>query len=199
MKKLGILFTASLIFAFVGCKNSNKDANSTDKLNESVEIETTIEQDEKEAPKTISVLMESKSNSTAQGEVYFSESNGVVKLEAKFKGLKPGVHAIHLHEKADCSAPDGSSAGGHWNPTHEKHGKWGDDEGYHKGDIGNLEADNDGNASITMETDQWCIGCGDDKKDILGKSVIVHEGADDFVSQPTGDAGGRVACGGVIK
>jgi Cu/Zn superoxide dismutase len=63
-------------------------------------------------------------------------------------GLKPGVHAIHIHEKSDCSAADGSSAGGHWNPTFKKHGKWGVGE-YHKGDIGNF-ADANGNGTITL-------------------------------------------------
>ncbi len=199
MKKLGILFTATLIFAFVGCKDGKKDAEDVNDLNDSVEMDATPAQDMKEGPKMVSVIMEPKSNSTAKGEVYFTEENGMVKLEAKFSGLKPGTHAIHLHEKADCSAADGSSAGGHWNPTHQKHGKWGDAEGYHKGDIGNIEVNADGNGSITMETNEWCIGCGDENKDILGKSVIVHEGVDDFVSQPTGNAGGRVACGGVIE
>lgn len=199
MKKLGILFTATLILALVGCKDGKKEADTIDETKDSVEMETTSDHSLTQAPKTVSVMMESKSNSTAKGEAYFSEVNGIVTLEAKFSGLKPGTHAIHLHEKADCSAADGSSAGGHWNPTHEKHGKWGDAEGYHKGDIGNLEVNDEGNTNITMQTDEWCIGCGDEKKDILGKSIIIHEAADDFVSQPTGNAGGRVACGGVIE
>ena len=176
MKKLGTLIAAAAILAFVGCKNEKKDM-----------------------AKTLSVMMESKSKSTAQGEAYFTEENGMVKLEAKFTGLTPGTHAIHLHEKADCSADDATSAGGHWNPTHSKHGKWGDAEGYHKGDIGNFEADADGVGKVSMQTDEWCIGCGDETKDILGKAVIVHEGKDDFTTQPTGDAGGRVSCGGIIK
>ncbi len=108
-------------------------------------------------------------------------------------------HAIHLHEKADCSADDATSTGGHWNPTSEPHGKWGASEGYHKGDIGNFEADEKGNGTITFSTDQWCIGCGDPNKDIVGKAVIVHEGTDDFTTQPTGAAGGRVTCGAVIE
>lgn len=200
MKKLGILFSATLIFAFVGCKDGKKDADDIDEMNDSIEMDATPVQEEiKEAPKTVTVVMEAKSNSTAKGEAYFTQENGKVKLEAKFGGLKPGTHAIHLHEKADCSAADGTSAGGHWNPTHQKHGKWGDADGYHKGDIGNLEANADGNASISMETDEWCIGCGDENKDILGKSIIIHEVADDFKTQPTGNAGGRVACGGVIE
>ena len=200
MKKLGIFIAALAITAFVGCKNEKKDMDKTDGMEDSIQMDAAADQEAmKEAPKTVSVSMQSKSGSTAIGEVYFSEDNGIVTMEAKFSGLKPGTHAIHIHEKADCSAADGSSAGGHWNPTHQKHGKWGDAEGYHKGDIGNFEADADGNGKIEMQTDEWCIGCGDENKDILGKGLIVHEGADDFVSQPSGDAGSRVACGGIIE
>ncbi|WP_347374504.1 superoxide dismutase family protein [Aequorivita sp. Q41] len=196
MKKLGLLITATAILAFVGCKNEKKDMDNAEEVTDSVQVDTTAEKVES---KSISVTMEPKSGSTAVGEVYFTEANGIVKMEAKFSGLTAGTHAIHLHEKADCSSDDGKSSGGHWNPTHQKHGKWGDDEGFHKGDIGNFEADANGNGKIAMQTDEWCIGCGDEKKDILGKAIIVHDGTDDFVSQPTGDAGGRVACGGIIK
>lgn len=197
MKKLVLLFSATMIFAFIGCKDGKKD---TDEINDLTETEIdSSTQEVKEVPTIISVVMEPKSDSGIYGEAYFAEENGVVRMDAKFGGMKPGKHAIHLHEKADCSAADGTSAGGHWNPTHEKHGKWGAAEGYHKGDIGNFEVNDDGSGQITFETDQWCIGCGDEKKDIIGKSIIVHEGVDDYVSQPTGNAGGRVACGGVIK
>ncbi|WP_139855702.1 superoxide dismutase family protein [Aequorivita sinensis] len=194
MKKLGLLLTATAMLAFVGCKNEKKDTDSLEELTESVEVEEV-----KEAPKTLSVMMESKSGSNAIGQVVFTEENGVVKMDAKFEGLTEGTHAIHIHEKADCSADDGTSTGGHWNPTHQRHGKWGDAEGYHKGDIGNMVADANGMAKISMETDEWCIGCDDENKNIVGKAIIVHDGEDDFVSQPTGDAGGRVSCGGIIE
>lgn len=198
MKKLGILLTASALFAFVGCKNEKKDADTLDPMDDTVQMDTTADQNDMQS-KTLTVTMDAKSGSTATGDVTFTEDNGEVKMDARFSGLKPGKHAIHLHEKADCSAEDASSSGGHWNPTHQKHGKWGDSDGYHKGDIGNFEADADGNGTISMSTDEWCIGCGDDNKDIMGKAVVVHEGVDDFVSQPSGDAGGRVSCGGVIQ
>jgi len=194
MKKLGLLLTATAMLAFVGCKNEKKETDSLEELTESVEVEEV-----KEAPKTLSVMMESKSGSNAIGQVVFTEENGVVKMDAKFEGLTEGTHAIHIHEKADCSADDGTSTGGHWNPTHQRHGKWGDAEGYHKGDIGNMVADANGMAKISMETDEWCIGCDDENKNIVGKAIIVHDGEDDFVSQPTGDAGGRVSCGGIIE
>jgi Cu-Zn family superoxide dismutase len=196
MKKISLVCGLFAVLAFVGCKNEKKDVEDMDTMNDTIQVDKAAEP---EVSKSVSVTMEPKSKSTAQGEVYFSEANGVVSLEAKFSGLTPGTHAIHLHEKADCSAADATSSGGHWNPTHAKHGKWGDAEGYHKGDIGNFEVGEDGSGKITMLTDQWCIGCGDETKDILGKAVIVHEGKDDFKTQPTGDAGGRVACGGIIK
>ena len=92
------------------------------------------------------------------GEVSFvTEENDKVSMKATFSGLTPGEHAIHIHEKADCSAADGTSTGGHWNPTAEPHGKWGQDAGYHRGDIGNFTADANGNARIEFSTDLWCI------------------------------------------
>ena len=148
---------------------------------------------------TILVEAESKSDSNVSGMISFSEMDEVVVMKATFSGLTPGLHAIHLHELADCSSADGKSTGGHWNPTFEPHGAWGSETGYHKGDIGNFEADQKGDAVITFETDQWCIGCDDETKNIIGKAVIVHQGQDDLVSQPSGAAGARVSCAGVIQ
>ena len=150
------------------------------------------------ASNQVRLKFESKSGTRATGEGTFTEKDGKVTFSATFSKLEPGVHAIHIHEKADCSAADGSSAGGHWNPTFKKHGKWGEGE-YHKGDIGNFTTDEFGNGTITFSTDEWCIGCGDQTRDILNKSVIVHVNPDDFVTQPTGNAGGRIACAAIIK
>lgn len=140
-----------------------------------------------------------KSNSNVSGTIVFMQINNRVYMEAELEGLTPGTHAIHLHEKADCSAEDGTSTGGHWNPTFAPHGAWGDETGYHKGDIGNFEVGADSLGSISFDTDQWCIGCEDETKNILGKAVIVHQGADDFVSQPSGAAGARISCAAVIE
>jgi Cu-Zn family superoxide dismutase len=109
------------------------------------------------------------------------------------------VHAIHLHEKADCSSEDGKSTGGHWNPTFEQHGSWGSDQGYHRGDIGNFSVDENGNATVEFETDLWCLTCDDETKNIKGKAVIVHQGEDDLISQPSGAAGSRIICGAIIE
>jgi Cu-Zn family superoxide dismutase len=148
--------------------------------------------------KKISLVFESKSNSGVTGTAVFKEINGEVTLIAKLSGLKPGVHAIHIHEKADCSAADGISAGGHWNPTFKKHGQWGKGE-CHKGDIGNFTTDEFGQATVLFKTNEWCIDCADPTKNIVGKGLIVHDKPDDFVTQPTGNAGARVACSAIIK
>lgn len=148
--------------------------------------------------KKVGIHLEAKSGSKVEGTAVFIEKNGVVSLECKLTGLNPGVHAIHIHEKADCSAADASSAGGHWNPTFKKHGKWTDAE-HHKGDIGNFTANVNGNATVLFKTDEWCIGCGDATKDILGKGLIIHDKPDDYITQPTGNAGARVACSAIIQ
>ena len=174
MKKLTIAILSLALFA--ACKTQTKS----------------------EGKNTVNLTLTPKSGTKVSGTASFQEKNGKVTFSANIEGLKPGVHAIHIHEKADCSAADFTSAGGHWNPTFKKHGKWGDAE-HHKGDIGNFTTDEFGNGKITMTTDQWCIGCGDQTKDILGKAIIVHEKADDYVTQPTGDAGGREACSAIIR
>ena len=193
MKNYAILFSLALTLGFTSCKNDKKDSE------EVTTTETTETTQEMPAVKKITVKLDAKSGSTATGSAVFKEEDGKVTMTAVFEGLKPGTHAIHIHENADCSADDGTSAGGHWNPTKEQHGKWGDSAGYHKGDIGNFEADDNGNGTITMTTDEWCIGCDDMNKNIIGKGLIVHEGTDDFTSQPSGDAGARVSCGGIIE
>lgn len=197
MKHLIIIIT--FLFILFSCKNDKKE-------NDILEESNSISEEQVKKPKVktgitnqLTIQLEQKSNSGATGVVAFSENDGVVSMLAKIDNLSPGEHAIHLHEKADCSAEDGSSAGGHWNPTAQQHGEWGDAKGFHLGDIGNFTADENGKAIVNFTTDKWCIDCGDPKRDIIGKSIIVHQGFDDFVSQPSGNAGGRVSCGGIIQ
>ena len=144
-------------------------------------------------------ILSPKSGSNTNGTVIFTEKDGQVTLELVMNRLSQGTHAIHIHEKADCSSEDGKSSGGHWNPTFENHGAWGSKDGYHKGDIGNFLADNNGNGGITFSTAQWCLGCDDDTKNLIGKAVIIHQGTDDLISQPSGAAGARISCVGIIE
>lgn len=195
MKKIHIIALSMILVLAYNCKDGKKaekeGKDATDEPVEKIEEEVNVE--------VIKFSMQPKSDSNVQGEVVFTEENGMVMMKATLSGLSAGEHAIHLHEKADCSSDDGKSSGGHWNPTHEPHGKWGAAEGYHKGDIGNFTADAEGNAIVEFSTDQWCIGCDDANKNILGKAVIVHQGVDDFTSQPSGAAGARVSCTGIIE
>jgi len=152
---------------------------------------------DKDAEPAAAAQLESRSDSKAVGTATFTMKNGKVHMKVEMTGLTPGPHAIHLHEKGDCSAPDAASAGGHWNPSTEDHGKWGHAP-FHHGDIGNLVADAKGKAEMQFETDLWTIGDGK-PSDVLGHAVIVHAKEDDFKTQPTGNAGGRVACGVIEK
>ena len=142
---------------------------------------------------TKNYTINSKSGTETQGTAKFVQTGKNVEMDLNVYKLTPGIHAVHIHEKGDCSSTDGSSAGGHWNPTNHDHGKFGS-ETFHMGDIGNLNADKDGTARMVFKTDKWCIGCKDETKNIVGKSLIIHAGLDDFKTQPTGNAGGRVGC-----
>ena len=122
--------------------------------------------------------------------------DGNISVFISLNNASEGSHAAHIHETGDCSAPDGTSAGGHWNPTTMDHGQWGTPP-HHLGDLGNIEVDEDGLGGLTVTTPApgfWSIGTGD-VNDIVGKAIIVHEKVDDFATQPTGAAGGRIACG----
>ena len=135
----------------------------------------------------------SKNDSGITGEAVFTQNEDQITLMIMIHDASPGPHAVHIHENGDCSASDGSSAGGHWNPTGVAHGKWGEGE-FHLGDIGNINVGEDGTGSISLTTDLWEIGTGS-AIDVVGKSIIVHAGADDFTSQPSGAAGSRLGCG----
>jgi Cu-Zn family superoxide dismutase len=134
--------------------------------------------------------------STVTGTVNFSRQGDKVLVVASVGGLKPGAHGFHIHEKGDCSSGDGMSAGGHFNPGGKPHGHHGTTN-RHAGDMPNLEANSYGNATLTVELDTISIGQG--TADILGRAVIVHVNQDDYVSQPVGNAGGRLACGVIQK
>ena len=129
--------------------------------------------------------------STVAGLVTFTKVEGGVNIVADVTGLAPGKHGFHVHEFGDCSAPDASSAGGHFNPHHSDHGAPGAAL-RHAGDFGNLEADESGKAHYERVDKIISLNGADS---IVGHAVIVHEKVDDLKTQPTGNAGARVACG----
>ena len=146
--------------------------------------------------KQATAMIDALGDSGVTGVAVFTQNGDQITFMAEIQGAMPGLHAIHIHANGDCSAPDGKSAGGHWNPTDVAHGKWGVGE-FHLGDIGNIAVGEDGIGRITLTTDLWEIGTGSDI-DVVGKGIIVHADADDFTSQPSGNAGARIGCGVIV-
>ncbi len=138
----------------------------------------------------VAVLHPTQGNGVS-GVVHFTSEGNKVLIEADVEGLEAGKHGFHIHEYGDCSSPDGKSAGGHYNPDGNPHAGP-DQKKRHMGDMGNLEADASGQAHYERQ-DDYIVLKGE--KSIIGRAIIVHSGEDDLTSQPTGDAGSRVACG----
>jgi Cu-Zn family superoxide dismutase len=135
-------------------------------------------------------------NGQAKGEIKFHEMDGKVHITGEISGLRPNSkHAIHIHEKGDMSAPDLMSTGGHYNPDKHVHGGP-TTSPVHAGDLGNLQADDKGVAKMDLTVDD--ISLGGEKHNVVGLPVIIHAKEDDYKSQPSGNAGGRIA-GGLIE
>ena len=147
----------------------------------------------------IEVGLKAKSGSNAAGFVILSEKKGVVSLSATIRGLSKGTHAILLHEKADYYYDDEKSTIGEWDLNFDTQGAWVDEKGHYRGKVENFEVGENGIARIYFETDEWCIGCEDEKKDILGKAVIVQQVLDDIVSQPSNANVGPISCAGIVE
>ncbi len=143
-----------------------------------------------ESPLTAMAVLGAREGSAVSGTVRFEQAGGETVIVADITGLEPGKNGFHIHETGDCSAPDFTSAGGHFNPLSADHGAPGSG---HIGDLGNLETDADGHAQL-----RWSLAgdhLGEGETSIVGRAVVVHEGEDDLTSQPSGDAGPRLACG----
>jgi Cu-Zn family superoxide dismutase len=142
-------------------------------------------------PSANATLAPTRGSSTA-GTVRFVQKGDRVEVSGEIHGLKPNSeHAFHVHEKGDCSSGDGMSAGGHFNPAGQPHGRY-DAPMHHVGDLPSLQADASGNVKFKFESPSIRVGSGPD--DIVGKGLIVHRDPDDYVTQPTGNAGPRLAC-----
>jgi Cu-Zn family superoxide dismutase len=144
---------------------------------------------EQEIQKAVAVL-KSTSGSEVTGAVVFIKVGDDVQVIGDISNLKPGKHGFHIHEKGDCSAPDASSAGAHFNPTHQHHGGPTTAE-HHAGDLGNIEADASGKAHLDWKGKLKLSG----ENSIVGKSIVVHEKDDDLKTDPAGNSGARIACG----
>jgi Cu-Zn family superoxide dismutase len=138
-------------------------------------------------------LQPTKGNKTI-GEATFEQAGDKIRVLVNVQGLKPGQeHGFHIHEVGDCSSGDGMSTKGHFNPFGKAHAHPGSG---HAGDMPALKAGKDGRAKLDVMLDGMSIGSG--PGDIVGRGLIVHADPDDYKTQPTGNAGARIACG-VIK
>lgn len=126
------------------------------------------------------------------GTVTFTAGADGVSIVAHIEGAPAGEHGFHIHEVGDCSADDFTSSGGHFNPTEVDHAGP-DAESHHAGDLGNVTVGEDGTAHHELSSSMVTLDEGENS--IVGRAVVLHENADDLTSQPTGAAGGRIACG----
>lgn len=124
-----------------------------------------------------------------------TQTQGGIRLVVDGKGLPAGVHGVHLHTVGQCTAPDFASAGGHWNPTHKMHGK-DNPMGQHMGDLPNMTVGSDGTGHLDALVPDARLSGGDAPLlDADGAAVVIHATADDYKTDPSGNSGGRIACG----
>jgi len=179
-----LLITIVALIGLYGCTKTTSDTSPGTDTTASTSTTTTGSAD------YLVAAVEPTQGNTARGEVRFYKVDGGVRVTATFEGLTPGTHGFHLHEKGDCSAPDGASAGAHFNPAGAPHGAPdAASAARHMGDLGNLEAGADGKA--TYERVDKVLDYGS----LKGLSVLVHASPDDMTSQPAGNAGARIGCG----
>ena len=168
----GILLTPLFILA-AGCSRQNGEIQATQSIDKAVAV------------------LQPAAGDSVHGKITFTKVADGIKVVADIYGLKPGKHGFHIHEFGDLSSTDGTSAGGHFNPHNKPHGAPIAQE-RHIGDLGNVIADAQGHAHYEW-TDPLIKFSGLDS--IIGRAVVIHEGEDDFNSQPTGNAGARIAVG----
>jgi Cu-Zn family superoxide dismutase len=189
LKTLFALLLSIAFFSMIGCNQRSENKFSQQENNYNIKGQPSI-------AKAVCVIHPTKGNKVS-GLVTFTQEGDSIKVVADVEGLTPGKHGFHIHEYGDCSAPDGTSTGGHFNPTNQPHGAP-TDVLRHVGDLGNLVADKDGKAHYEW-TDHVISFKG--QNSIIGRGIIIHAGEDDLHTQPTGNAGARVACGviGIAK
>jgi len=196
---LYILTAAS--FAIFSCNNESSNTTSTD----STQLTTDTSRQVMPMPDTVSVAMVSHAEANLSGTFPDTSVGGTVKFDADSSTGKVKMEleinipakagksiAVHIHEHGDCG-DTAKMAHGHWNPTNAQHGKWGSSS-FHSGDIGNVKLNSKGKGTLSISTDLWTLG-GKPDKNILGRSIIVHGGVDDYTTQPSGNSGTRIGCG----
>ncbi|WP_165322114.1 superoxide dismutase family protein [Rhizorhabdus phycosphaerae] len=133
------------------------------------------------------------------GKATLMQHGDAIMVQVKASGLTPGVHAVHIHTTGTCTAPDFASAGGHWNPAKHQHGR-DNPAGAHMGDMPNMTVAADGTGTLSTTVSGAMLSGGENPLlDADGAAIVIHAAADDYKTDPTGNAGGRLACGVVAK
>ncbi|MFC0187560.1 superoxide dismutase family protein [Fictibacillus aquaticus] len=184
-KSITVLLVLLLIVSAAGCGKKKEDHEN----HESKASASDIKRSSKEV-----VLMNAAGKKS--GTVHLTQTAEGVEIHVKAEGLTSGEHGFHFHETAKCTAPDFESAGKHFNPGKRKHG-FNNPEGFHAGDIPNLKTDKSGNAEVTFVSQNVTLNKGAANSLLRkgGTSIVVHEKADDYKTDPSGNSGGRILCG----
>lgn len=144
-------------------------------------------------------LVNSQGQSVGSAEIEEVKGGSGVTIELDLKGLAPGTHGIHFHQVAKCEVPGFTTAGGHFNPMGKMHGMQ-NPNGPHAGDMMNFEADARGKAKVTLKDERVTLGTGENSLFANGgTAIVIHEKADDYTTDPSGNSGARIACGVIIK
>jgi len=184
--------------SFLSCNNSDNETTTTETKSTETASPTTNATDNTTVPvqnHAEAVLSSVYADTSVAGTAKFdADGTGKVtmNIEINIPAKAGKTIAVHIHEHGDC-ADTAKAAHGHWNPTNANHGKWGSSN-FHSGDIGNIKLDSKGKGVLSITTDLWTLG-GSPDKNILGKSIIVHGGTDDYTTQPAGNSGARIGCG----
>jgi Cu-Zn family superoxide dismutase len=181
--KAALLLTSLLLIFTVTFYNSNSSIPSAKAAGETPPSA---------AAAKAQTTLESRSGSTLTGKATFVERPGGVEVTVEIAGAKPGLHGIHLHANGDCSAPDAASAGGHFNPDSANHGAPNLDP-HHAGDLGNIAAAPNGKGKLKIMIKGLTVAPG--AHSVVGRALVVHADPDDLKTQPSGNSGGRFACG----
>jgi superoxide dismutase, Cu-Zn family len=167
--------------------------------NQTAETDRSRVGEQQQTAETAKAEMKTPEGKTIGTLTVTADPGGGARIEGKLTGLPPGTRAFHIHETGSCEPPKFESAGGHFNPAGKKHGELNPD-GKHAGDLGNIQVDQDGSVEIMRVAEAVTMGEGQNSLfKPGGTAVVVHAGADDLKTDPSGAAGGRIACGVVMR